>query len=201
MRRMASLGLILALVSALPLIAQEMPKSPEAGAQTQVGAGYSKWVSVSYSAPILRGRTGIFGEGDAYGKQVLAGAPLWRAGANVTTRLKTEADLDFGGHQVPAGEYSLFIELKSPTEWTLVISSQPAMAAFDRAKMPAQTWGAYGYSADHDVARVAMSVQPPLVQSIDQLMWVFSDVSETGGTLGVIWDHTVANASFTVVAN
>ncbi len=197
MRRLATVTLILALVAAVPIVAQDPPKSPEAGTQTQVGAGFSKWVTVSYSAPILRGRQGIFGEGDAYGKQVLAGAPLWRAGANVSTRLKTEATLDFGGQKVPAGEYSLFVELKSPTEWNLVISRQPAMASFDRAKVGAETWGAYGYNAEHDVARVPMTVGP-LEVSVDQLMWVFSNVSEGGGTLGIGWDSTIANATFTV---
>jgi Protein of unknown function (DUF2911) len=49
-----------------------------------------------------------------------AGTPLWRAGANQTTVLKTEAPLAFGGKTVPAGEYGLLIDLRSPSEWTLI---------------------------------------------------------------------------------
>ena len=40
--------------------------------------------------------------------------PVWRAGANVSTRLKTEVPLTFGGKTVPPGEYSLFIDLEAP---------------------------------------------------------------------------------------
>ena len=52
-----------------------------------------KWVVVNYGRPLLRGRTNIFGSGEDYGRTVNAGAPLWRAGANDTTRLITQAPL------------------------------------------------------------------------------------------------------------
>ena len=41
-----------------------------------------KWIEVTYSRPMLRGRTDIFGKGADYGKTVNGGAPVWRAGAN-----------------------------------------------------------------------------------------------------------------------
>ena len=47
--------------------------------------------------------------------------PVWRAGANASTRLNTEAALTFGDQKVPAGEYTLFIDVKSPTSWTLMV--------------------------------------------------------------------------------
>src|SRR5882672_2704077 len=88
--------------------------SPSGTAATQVG---DKWIEIVYSRPILRGRTEIFGKGAEYGKKVLSGAPLWRAGANLTTRLKTEVPLEIGGKRLAPGEYSLFVDLKEPA-WT-----------------------------------------------------------------------------------
>src|SRR5687768_14638354 len=110
------------------------PASPSGSAQTQVAGAYvkdaqgreryegGKWIEITYSRPIKRGRD-VFGSGADYGKTLLAGAPVWRAGANVSTRLNTEVPLVIGGKTVPAGEYSLFVELKSPTDWTLIVSS------------------------------------------------------------------------------
>ena len=43
---------------------------------------------------------------------ILVGAPIWRVGANQTTRLKTETDLMFGGQRLAAGEYSVFADLE-----------------------------------------------------------------------------------------
>ncbi len=199
MRKNPSVILVaaLALILALPLLGQGPPPSPPGSAATQVGKGYSKWITIDYSRPILRGRSGIFGEGAEYGKKVYAGAPVWRAGANVSTRIKTEVALKFGETAVPAGEYSLFIELKSPTEWTLLVSTQPAMSAFDRAKVGPETWGAYGYDASKVIAKTPMTIVP-LEPTMDELTWVFTNVTEGGGTMTIVWDKTVANASFTV---
>src|SRR5262252_8191912 len=55
-----------------------------------------KWIDVTYYRPIKRGRNDLFGSGPDYGKKLNASAPVWRAGANVTTRLKTEVPLEIG---------------------------------------------------------------------------------------------------------
>src|SRR3954468_15296624 len=91
-----------------------------------------KWVEITYGRPSLRGRD-VFGSGANYGKALLdlplgdwGAPPVWRAGANMTTRLNTEAALTIGNKTIPAGEYSVFIDVKSPSDWTLIISSWPA---------------------------------------------------------------------------
>jgi hypothetical protein len=173
------------------------PASPAGSSQTQIGSGAAgKWIEITYGRPIRRGRTDLWGSGATYGKTLLAGAPIWRAGANVTTRLKTEVPLQIGGKPVPAGEYSVFVELKSPTEWTLVLSSWPAQQKYDKANTEA-LWGGYGYTPDKDVARVAMQVDK-LPMSVDQLTWNFADVTPDGGKLVLMWDTVVASAPFTV---
>ena len=182
------------LVVAVASAQGDRPKSPRGSAATQIGDG---WIDITYGRPILRSRQGIFGSGDEYGKTVYAGAPVWRAGADVTTRIKSEHDLEINGTGVPAGEYSFFIDLTGGT-WTAILSTQPYMEAPDRAKMAEGiTWGAYGYSSDHDVLRAPMEVTTN-ENSIDQLIIVFVDVSDDGGTLAVAWDDQVALLPFKV---
>ena len=141
MSTMKHLTITAALVLAASVLVsarQERAPSPAGTAQTVVGGAWvknadgttayqgGKWIEVLYSRPILRQRTNIFGTGAEYGVTVRAGTPLWRAGANTTTVLKTEVPLVLGTKTVPAGEYGLLIDLKSPTEWTLIVTGQPA---------------------------------------------------------------------------
>lgn len=192
--RLLVLSLCLALIGLAPAAAQDRPASPEGTASTQIG---DAWIDIAYSRPILRGRTGVFGSGDSYGETLNAGGLVWRAGANVTTRIKTEVDLMVGGATVPAGEYSLFVELKEGA-WTAIISKQGYMATFDRDKMAeGLTWGAYGYNAEHDLARAPMMVETSEF-SIDQMTILFSDVSTAGGAIVVLWDNQTGVLPFGV---
>ncbi len=198
--------------TALSSIAQEArrPLSPAGTAATQVGGKWSepdkngersysggKWIEVTYSRPMLRGRTDIFGKGADYGKAVNAGAPLWRAGANVTTTLKTEVPLEIGGKRLEPGEYSLFVDLKEPG-WTLVVSTQTRQAKYD-PKEKAMTWGAYNYDPKFDVVRVPMKMITPAV-SVDQFTIGFVDMSNEGGKLAMAWEKTGAVVPFKVVS-
>ena len=136
---------IIYLASALLLAAMAIPAaaqlSPTGKAATQVGAGFGQWIEVTYSRPILRGRRGILAEGDSYGQRVYAGAPVWRAGADVSTRLRTEADLMFGTNKLSAGEYSLFIELKAADSWELIVSNHEPKLTPNRDD-DGKVWGA-----------------------------------------------------------
>ena len=186
--------LIAGLLAATVASAQDRPKSPTGKASTQIG---DHWIDVTYGRPILRGRGRIFGAGEEYGEKVTAGAPLWRVGANVTTRIATQLDLEINGTRVPAGEYSLFIDLAEGA-WTAVVSSQPYMESFDREKVgEGITWGAYGYSSDHDVVRAPMTMADPEML-VDQLTIFFADVTDAGGMLGVIWAGEMALLPFKV---
>jgi hypothetical protein len=182
------------------------PASPPGTAATQVVGKYvdvqgrmryqdGKWIEVSYGRPILRQRANIFGSGADYGKTVLGGAPVWRMGANQTTRLKTEVPLVFEGKTLPAGEYSVFVDLKE-NAWTLIFSSWPAQEKYDKANKEA-LWGSYGYTPDKDVLRAAMKVEA-LPFSMDQFTIAFIDVAIDGGKLAMMWDKTMASVPFKV---
>ena len=133
-----------ALLFILPvsLVAQQgRPASPRGEASTQVGGSYDaegrfgggSWIVVDYGRPILRGRQNMFGSGDTYGDTFLRDAPLWRIGANQSTRFMTETDLMFGDKRLPAGEYSTFADLK-PGEWTLAFSTWGVKTRLSRGK-------------------------------------------------------------------
>ena len=188
------------LVGASAALAQR-PASPRGEAAIQVGGEYEerryvggKWITVDYGRPILRGRTGIFGEGSDYGKGANAGAPVWRAGANQSTRFMTEVDLKFGDKTLPAGEYSMFIDLKEG-DWTLIMSTHSAKQGF---REPGEgLWGAYNYTPDKDVLRVSMDVDSTPV-SYEQLTISFVNMTAEGGSLALMWENTVGMASFSL---
>ena len=186
--------LLAAASSASFVAAQEKAASPAGTSATQIGEK-GPWIEITAGRPIKRGRD-LWGTGANYGKTLNPSAPVWRAGADVSTRLKTEAPLQIGGKSVPAGEYSLFIDPKSPTDWTLVVSSWGAKKS---GQDPAKDalWGAYNYTPAKDVARVPMAVGAmPL--AVDQLTWNFADVTSSGGKLVLIWDKVIATAPFSV---
>jgi len=203
----------LALAGAVALAQQAaapapMPASPRGTAATQVSGQWAtakpgdtpryrdgKWIVVDYGRPILRGRTDIFGEGAEYGKKVNDGSPVWRAGANQTTRFRTEAPLVFAGKTLPAGEYSLFVDLK-PGAWTLVFSSQPHQTKYD-PNNKTETWGSTGYDPKFDVLRVPMQTTVGGT-SWDQFTIAFIDMTQNSGTLAMAWEKTVAKVAFSV---
>src|SRR5215471_2019072 len=78
-------------------------QSPGAEATATIAG---KALKVEYSAPSVRGRQ-IFGEGGVVSRD--STYPVWRAGANAATILQTDANLDIGGLNVPAGTYSLYV--------------------------------------------------------------------------------------------
>ena len=199
--------MVFVLVAAAMATAQDTrPASPAGSSSTQVGGEWvkgqrgeryqgGKWIDISYGRPIRKGRN-LWGSGADYGKPLLAGAPVWRAGADVSTQLKTEVPLQIGGKSVPAGTYTMFIDPKSPTDWTLIVSTWGAQQKPDSANKTA-LWGAYNYTPDKDVARVAMKVDK-IPMSVDQLTWGFTDVSNAGGNFVLWWDTVMASAPFSV---
>jgi hypothetical protein len=207
MKRLLAIGTAVLLTG--PWLAAQggRPASPAGSSATQVGGKYAnppgadepvyqggKWIEITYGRPIKRGRD-LWGSGADYGKKLNAGAPVWRAGANVTTRLKSEVPLVINGKTVPAGEYSLFVDLK-PNNWTLIVSNWAAQTRYDPNNKDA-LWGAYNYTPDKDVVRAPMTLST-LPFAVDQLTWNFVDMTETGGKVALVWDKNVATVPFKV---
>src|SRR5712691_8581865 len=134
MTRRVIAGAAAALAMSAAIAAQGgRPASPAGSSATQVGGKYvpgnegpvyqgGKWIEITYGRPIKRGRDLFGGSGASYGKTVNPDAPVWRAGANISTQLKTEAPLTINGKTVAPGTYTVFIDLK-PNAWTFIVST------------------------------------------------------------------------------
>ena len=184
---------------------QRRPASPAGTAATEVGGHFvkqgdeqvyegGKWIEITSGRPIKRGRS-LWGTGADYGKDLNAGAPVWRAGANVSTRLKTEVPLVINNKTVAPGEYSLFIDLK-PANWTLIVSNWKAQARPDANDKQA-LWGSYDYTPDKDVVRAPMTIGM-LTVAVDQLTWEFVDMTDSGGKIAILWDKNLATVPFKI---
>jgi hypothetical protein len=165
--------------------------APALGGESYQGG---KWIEIVYGRPLKRGRD-LWGSGANYGKAALVGSPIWRAGADVSTRLKTEVPLIVNGTTIAPGEYSLFIDLKE-NNWTLVVSSWPAQPRHDAADKQA-LWGSYNYTPDKDVVRAPMKLET-LPHSVEELTWEFLDLSDAGGAMAISWDKVLASVPFKV---
>ena len=201
-RLLFTLGAICLVAMSARLSAQERRiMSPAGGSATQIGGYYDPvrgfvngdWIEVRYGRPPKRGRD-IFGADD-YREHLNDGAPIWRAGANQTTRLITDVPLVFATTAIAPGEYTLFIDLGA-TPWEFIVSSWPAQVSYDAGNREA-LFGAFEYTPDRDVVRIPMTVET-LPRSFDQLSWQFLDITDTGGTLALLWDTKLASVAFTL---
>jgi hypothetical protein len=205
------LGAATALLVTLTATAVAQDRKPLSGpgySSTMVGGTWSapdkdgnrkydggKWIEITYSRPMLRGRTDIFGKGATYGKEISDSTPVWRAGANQTTKLKTEVPLMIGGKRIEPGAYDVFIDLKEPA-WSLVLSTQPTQDKYD-PNDKAKIWGAYDYDPKFDVVRAPMTMVAPRA-TIDQWTINFIDVTDAGGKIVFGWEKTEGVVPFTV---
>ncbi len=134
-----------------------------------------KAVSVDYGRPSLKGRS----TDDLLG-QLPAGG-FWRLGNNTSTTFKTDANLNFGGVDVPAGEYSIWMQKQDDGSWKLVFNKQHGQ------------WGTQ-HDKSQDFASVPMegSKAP---ESVDLVTITLSKMGG-GGSLKVQWGTLVESASF-----
>ena len=95
-------------------------------------------ISVEYGRPGVKGRK-VFGELVPFGK-------VWRAGANSATKVTFEQNVEFGGKEVKAGAYALFV-IPMEKEWKVMLNKD------------ANQWGAYTYDEKLNVAEFTVPVQ------------------------------------------
>ncbi len=168
--------LLLAAVLTMPglLLAQ----SPPAQANLSIGG---KALSIRYSAPSVRGRK-IFGDGGLLSMDPTY--PVWRAGANSATSFRTDADLDVNGLAVPKGSYTLYVNVKDPNAWELVISKQTGQ------------WG-LTYAPSMDLGRTKMTMaKPPSL--VEVLKYTLTDKGGNKGELRLEWENHVATVPIVV---
>ncbi len=143
-----------------------------------------KTITINYNSPRVRGREGhIFNPGGLIQKTHKS-YPIWRAGANAATTLHTDADLTIGDLNVPAGTYTLFVDIANPDQWTLVVSKDTG------------EWG-LAYKPDMDLGRTKMRMSKP-ASMVEDLTYTLHDDGGNKGTLTLAWEDHKASVNFRV---
>jgi Protein of unknown function (DUF2911) len=148
-------------------------------AETSVTIG-GKSISIKYSAPSVRGRQ-IFGPGGLLSND--ATYPVWRAGANNATALHTAATLNIKGLTVPPGDYTLYVMVKDPNAWELIVNKQTGQ------------WGTE-YSQAQDLGRVKMDMSKP-PSKVETYKMTLSSAGGANGKLQLEWENHAASVPFT----
>jgi len=171
------------LVCAAALVVTAAVVSAQSPAATESKVFGGKTITIAYNAPRVNGRVGkLFGKDGRIGQDPTY--PVWRAGANAATKFHTDAALDVGGLAVPAGDYTLYVDLTDPGNWKLIISKQTGQ------------WG-LTYTPAQDLGRVPMTMaKPPAL--VEVLKYTLTDLGGNKGTLSLAWENVVATVPFTV---
>ncbi len=160
--------------------AKEAPQSPPATETATIG-GHT--ITITYSSPRVKGREGkLFGPDGRIGQD--PNYPVWRAGANAATSLHTDADITIGDLAVPAGDYTLYVNLADPENWELIINKQTGQ------------WG-LEYNLAQDLGRVKMTMSKPDAP-VEELKYTLTDGGNNSGTLTLEWENHKASVPITV---
>ena len=162
------------LIALAGLAALVSAQSPGAEASATIAG---KSITIKYSSPSVRGRQ-IFGDGGVLSKD--SSYPVWRAGANAATALQTGADLDIAGLNVPAGAYTLYVLVKDPENWKLIVNKQTGQ-------------NGDSYDASMDLGRVDMKMEKPQAP-IEKLKYTITASSNTG-KLQLEWENHIASVT------
>jgi hypothetical protein len=177
MKRYLLCASLLALTSTL-FAQQKPPASPPETATATVG-GHT--ITIKYSSPGVKGREGkIFNKGGLI-QSTHKQYPVWRAGANSATALHTDADLTIGTINVPKGDYTLFVDISDPDNWTLIVNKQTG------------EWG-LRYDGSQDLGKTPMTMSKP-PSMVENLVWKITDDGGGKGTISLAWEDHSASVS------
>ena len=149
-------------------------QSPGAEASATIAG---KPITIKYSSPSVRGRQ-IFGDGGVVSKD--STYPVWRAGANAATTLQTGVNLEIGGLSVPAGTYALYVLVKDPENWKLIVNKQTGQ-------------NGDSYDASMDLGRVDMKMEKPQAP-IENLKYTITGTGNTG-KLQLEWEKHISSVT------
>lgn len=135
-------------------------------------------IRVDWGQPHLRGRT-------LHTDSLVPYDRPWRTGANASTTLSTDVDLDVGGVTLPKGKYVLFT-LPGRAGWTLMVQKDVGQGG--------------EYKAENDVGQVTLRVRQ-LAQPLESLtMWLIPSTApgQARGELRLAWGTTEVATDWTV---
>lgn len=152
-------------VTVCTLQAQELPKpSPYAEVMQRIGLTD---VTVMYSRPGVKDRT-IFGDLEPYDQ-------VWRTGANSSTKIKFEGDVNFGGTAVKAGTYSI-MSVPGKGEWKVMLNTDLGVQEGS-------------YKAENNVAEVTIKGMSTK-EKVETMTFWFANVKSDVADLMFAWENT-----------
>lgn len=161
---------LLLLIGAFTMQAQIQTPQPSPSAKVHQTIGLTE-VSVDYSRPAVRGRA-IFGDLVPYGK-------IWRTGANMRTKFKTDSDLKIDGKELKKGTYAI-LTIPNKENWDIVFYTEY------------ETGGA---PAELDDSKVALKVNAKvnaMEHPAENFTIAFGDLSDgVSGNMYIMWDKTI----------
>ena len=128
-------------------------------------------VTIDYGRPLLNGRDPV---------KMLKPGQVWRIGADASTTIESDKDLDFGGTKVPKGKHILLAQLDESGKWSLVVSSK--------------SWNQYESSAKIAAVPLTLDEAPNSAESVT------IELSGQGGegTVVISWGKMRLSGSFKV---
>jgi len=128
-------------------------------------------VEIDYARPSVRGRDPIFGGQVPWGH-------VWTPGANRATVLRVSKDVTLQGVALPAGAYSLWLEVLESGPWTLVVHPD--------------TLRSHGHHPEVHEGVIAVPVEPELTaNSTETLSFDFQRVRGRGARIEFRWANTL----------
>lgn len=159
---------IFLLVSSIAIAQMKHPKASSVATVTQE-VGFTT-IKVDYSRPSARGRK-IFGDLVPYGR-------IWRVGANASTKITFDYDVQILGDTLPKGRYALYA-FPEESEWQLVFHKNTSHWGDGRKK----------YNPDEDALRVA--IKPQKSESYQEnFLIAFDSISHDKAMLALHWANT-----------
>lgn len=130
-------------------------------------------IRVLYSRPQKKGRK-IWGELEKYDA-------VWRAGANEAAEILFLEDVTIGDQRVKAGRYTFYVK-PTAESWEVHFNTD------------LDTWGAYAFNADHNVAVITVPVEKP-TETIEAFSIMF-EPSDDGAHMIMGWDDAMVRVPF-----
>jgi len=161
------LSTAVAIATAGSLHAQIKTPAPSPAIEIKQTVGITEF-TLNYSRPGVKERA-IYGGLVPYGE-------VWRTGANATTKISFDTEIEFGGTKVPAGEYVLFT-IPGESEWTVILYGDKEVA------------NAGLYDSSKDVARVVVT-PVALNTPVENFSIGFDYLRDDSANLNLDWAST-----------
>lgn len=169
-------GLLLVLITTQTMAQLAHPKaSPASEIKQEVGLSS---ITVHYSRPAVRGRS-IFGDLVPYGR-------IWRVGANESTKITVDTDMEVMGKSLPKGTYALYAFPEAIT-WEVAFHNNLTH------------WGdgRKNYRPEEDLFRI--SVQPnKIANHQENFLITFDSITHNSVQMKLVWANTQVVIPFKV---